>query len=280
VIFGVVVVGAIVDGLLHLHGAVALSLVFLLPALESSAFIGFLFPGEIAVILGGVLASQGNFPMGVAAACAIAGAFVGDSIGYAVGRRYGRRMLRGTIGRMPWIRLRLDAELGKAETFLLKHGPWAVIIGRLTAALRVLVPGLAGIARMPYGRFVAANLTGAVLWGIGFTAAGYAAGTHWEKIVDVAGTAGLIFMGAIITAFVVTRIVLARRRRRREAALIESTGIAGERIPSPSPNGAAAQTPAATGKHADPAVGEHADTVDLLEDETVNEAPVEAESVE
>jgi membrane protein DedA with SNARE-associated domain len=252
----VVVLGAIIDRLLHLHGAVALSLVFLLPALESSAFIGFVFPGEIAVILGGVLASQGNFPMLVAAACAIAGAFVGDSVGYAIGRRHGRRMLRGTVGRLPFIRTRLDAELGKAETFLLKHGPWAVIVGRLTAALRVLVPGLAGIARMPYGRFVAANVTGAVLWGVGFTAAGYAAGTHWEKVQSVAGMAGLIFMGALIVAFVTTRIVLGRRRRRREAELIESTGLADEEVPATTDNGSEPQAAAS-------AVGEKAETVEL-----------------
>ena len=265
-ILGVAVVATIIDGLLHLHGAVALSLVFLLPALESSAFIGFLFPGEIAVILGGVLASQGNFPMLVAAACAVAGAFVGDSVGYAVGRRYGRRMLRGTIGRLPWIRLRLDAELGKAETFLLRHGPWAVIIGRLTAALRVLVPGLAGIARMPYGRFVAANLTGAVLWGIGFTAAGYAAGTHWERIVDVAGAAGLIFLAVLIAAFVTTRIVLARRRRRREHELIESTGIADEHIPEPRSGVHGAGEPVSSSKvvaERAEVVGERAETVEL-----------------
>jgi membrane-associated protein len=260
VIAAVALLAAFIDRLLNLHGAVALSLVFLLPALESSAFIGFFFPGEIAVILGGVLASQGNFPVEVAAAAAVTGAFIGDSVGYAVGRKYGRGMLQGTIGRLPWIRTRLDSELGKAETFLLKHGPWAVIIGRLTAALRVLVPGLAGISRMPYGRFVAANVIGAVLWGVGFTAAGYAAGNHWEEVKDVAGVAGFIFMGALIVGFLTFRIVLGRRRRRRERELIESTGLTSERIPEAVPNGHR------TDAVSEPAVGERAETLELEPD--------------
>jgi len=218
-------VGALVDRLLHLHGAVALAMVFALPALESSAFVGFVFPGEIAVILGGVLASRGNFPMALAAAVAITGAFVGDSIGYGIGRRYGRRMLQGSVGRLPFIRTRLDGELGKAEAFLLRRGAWAVIIGRLTAALRVLVPGLAGIARMPYGRFVVANLIGAVLWGVGFTAAGYAAGVHWEHVQSVAGTAGLIAMVTVVVAFVATRLVLGTRSRRRRPALPDAEPV-------------------------------------------------------
>lgn len=249
-------VAEFIDRLLNLHGAVALSLVFLLPALESSAFVGFFFPGEIAVILGGVLASRGNFPMAVAATAAVAGAFLGDSVGYAIGRRYGRGMLQGSIGRLPWIRTRLDAELGKAESFLLRHGPWAVIIGRLTAALRVLVPGLAGIARMPYGRFVAANLIGAIAWGVGFTAAGFAAGAHWEKVKNVAGTAGFAFMGALIVGFVTFRIVLGRRRRRRDRALIESAGLASEHVPDVSGNGHREVV-------GEPAVPEHADTLEL-----------------
>jgi membrane-associated protein len=256
VILVVALSGAFIDRLLNMHGALALSLVFLLPALESSAFLGFFFPGEIAVILGGVLASQGNFPVGVAAAAAVFGAFLGDTVGYAVGRRYGRGMLQGSIGRLPWIRVRLDSELGKAESFLLKHGPWAVIIGRLTAALRVLVPGLAGIARMPYGRFAAANVIGAVLWGVGFTAAGYAAGTHWEEVRDVAGVAGFIFMGALIAAFFTTRIVIGRRRRRRDRDLMEASGITAEHVPGVVPNGH--REPAGEPAVGEPAVGEPA----------------------
>lgn len=59
------------DRLLALPAGVALALVFLLPALESSAFLGFVFPGEIAVIVGGVLASQGRFRLWAAIAAAV-----------------------------------------------------------------------------------------------------------------------------------------------------------------------------------------------------------------
>ncbi len=52
--------GHITDSILRLHGLVALTIIFLVPALEASAFLGFLVPGEIAVLLGGVLAYQGR----------------------------------------------------------------------------------------------------------------------------------------------------------------------------------------------------------------------------
>src|SRR2546421_10681697 len=90
----------VVEVILHLRGGAAYALVFLLPALESSAFIGFLFPGEIAVLLGGVLAFEGRVPLLAVLTAAVLGAVVGDSIGYAVGRRWGDRILRGTLGRL------------------------------------------------------------------------------------------------------------------------------------------------------------------------------------
>ena len=51
---------SIVGWILGLHGWVLLAVVFALPALEASAFVGFVFPGEIAIILGGIIASRGD----------------------------------------------------------------------------------------------------------------------------------------------------------------------------------------------------------------------------
>jgi len=81
------------DRILQLPPAVALLLVFALPALEASAFIGFVIPGEIGVILGGVLANQHKIPLWAALAAGITGAVIGDSVGYEVGKRYGERLL-------------------------------------------------------------------------------------------------------------------------------------------------------------------------------------------
>lgn len=51
------------ERILTVPPALALLLVFALPALEASAFVGFIIPGEIGVILGGVLANQHKLPL-------------------------------------------------------------------------------------------------------------------------------------------------------------------------------------------------------------------------
>jgi membrane protein DedA with SNARE-associated domain/membrane-associated phospholipid phosphatase len=183
------VIASIDDRILGLHGWAALAVVFLLPALESSAFVGFVFPGEIAVLLGGVLAYQHKVSLPAVLVAAVAGAIVGDSVGYEVGKRWGRRMLHGTIGRV--VR---HEHLDRAEHYLADRGGRAVFLGRFTAALRVLIPGVAGMSRMRYRTFVLYNAAGGALWAVGFVLAGYLAGTSWRQVEHIAGRASLVLL--------------------------------------------------------------------------------------
>src|SRR3954469_21313132 len=124
------------DKILLLPPALALLLVFALPALEASAFVGFLVPGEIGVLLGGVLANQHKLPLWAVLVCGVAGAIIGDSVGYSVGKRYGEALL----SKIP-NRILKDESLHKAEESIRHNGGKAVFVGRFTTALRVLVPG-------------------------------------------------------------------------------------------------------------------------------------------
>ena len=191
--------GNVADWILRLHGWVALAVVFLLPALESSVFVGFVFPGEIAVLLGGVLAADHHVRLESVIVAGIAGAVVGDSVGYEVGRRWGRRLLQGALGRF------VTADhLDRAGRYLQSKGGKAVFFGRFTAALRVLIPGMAGMSAMPYRRFLAYNAAGGAVWATGFVVAGYLAGHSWQRVEHVAGRASvvllllLVLVGAVV----------------------------------------------------------------------------------
>jgi membrane protein DedA with SNARE-associated domain len=147
--------GQLVERILGLHGWAVLAVVFLAPALEASAFLGVVVPGEITVLLGGVLAFEHRASLPTVLAAAVAGAIIGDSFGYLVGRRWGRRLLDGSVGRLV-ARHHLD----RAERYLAQRGGPAVFFGRFTAALRALVPGLAGMAGLHYRTFAIYNAAG------------------------------------------------------------------------------------------------------------------------
>jgi len=74
-------------------------LIFALPALEAVALIGFFFPGEVAVLLGGVLAFQGKVSLSGALAASIGGAIIGDSLGYFVGAKFGHSLFETRLGK-------------------------------------------------------------------------------------------------------------------------------------------------------------------------------------
>lgn len=196
--------------ILDLPPWLALVLVFALPALESSAFVGFVFPGEIALVLGGVLALEGTVPLAAVLAAGILGAAVGDSVGYAVGRRYGRRVLDGTLGR--WVN---HGHFDRAERYLAERGGKAVFFGRFTAALRVMVPGLAGMAHMPYRTFLVFNVASAIGWGTLSVLLGYLGGTSWRHAASVSSRVGLAVFGVVALAVVVGWLVRRRRARTR-----------------------------------------------------------------
>lgn len=203
----------IADQILSLEGWPALLIIFALPALEASVFFGFLFPGEIAVILGGVLASENRISLWEAIVAAVLGAIIGDAVGYFVGRRFGRRLLEQTVGRL----IKLE-RTKKAEEFLRERGGPAIFFGRFTAALRVLIPGLAGMSGMPYLTFSLYNIAGGIIWGAGFVLVGYFAAASWRQVHRYAGLASLVGLAVLLIAIVVFRWVRARRRVRATGA--------------------------------------------------------------
>jgi len=194
--------------ILGLHGLAALAIVFAVPLLESSAFVGFVFPGEIAVLLGGVLAFQHRVSLPAVLAVAVFGAIIGDTVGYWVGHRYGRRLLSGRLGR----RIARREHLARAERYLAERGGKAVFLGRFTAALRVMIPSLAGMARMPYRSFAVYNITGGAVWATTIVLVGYLAGASWQRAAHWASRIGLALLAIIVAGFALRLVATATRR--------------------------------------------------------------------
>lgn len=208
--------GHLLEGILTLPPGLALALVFLLPALEASAFVGVVLPGEIGVILGGVLANQHKLALAAVLAAAILGAVLGDSVGYWVGKRYGEALL----SKIP-DRLLKPEHVTRAKETIGDLGGKAVFVGRFTAALRALVPGMAGMSRLHYGRFLAWNVLGGVLWATAFVVLGYLAGSQYQRLEHYANLIGLALLVAVV-AFVVIR----RRRGNKADTEASPTGRA------------------------------------------------------
>jgi membrane protein DedA with SNARE-associated domain len=176
---------------------------------EAAFFLGFVLPGETAVLIGAFLASSGHLSVVLLVIVVVAAAIVGDTVGYEVGRQFGPRLLT-------WRPLRNHQHrVDGARAFLDGRGAPAVFIGRFTAFLRAVVPGLAGLSRMRYRRFLAYNAAGGLVWGTGVVLLGYFAGHSYRKVESWLGRSGAILIAAVV---VIGLVLWHRARSRRERA--------------------------------------------------------------
>jgi membrane protein DedA with SNARE-associated domain len=209
------VIARLLDPLINLHGWEAYSLVGALVFAEASILIGFVFPGETAVILGGVAASRGHVNIAILIVVVVSCAIVGDSVGYLIGETWGRRLLQFRLLRKR--RRLLDAVFDQLN----RRGAVAVFLSRFTAFLRAVVPGLAGISSMPYRVFLPANAAGGLIWGTAYCLLGYLVGHAYTKVEHASGIASDVLLGLVVATIIV---VILRRRRKDRAELAGRDG--------------------------------------------------------
>src|SRR5918992_4610789 len=198
-------VDRLLEALAGLSPAVLYLLTGLFTALETSALVGLVVPGDAVVLLAGTTAtSPARFLALVGAA--VAGSLAGESVGYLLGRRFGDRLRSSRLGR------RLGAaNWAKAEQFLNGRGGRAVFAARFVAVVHALLPVVAGAVRMPYRRFAGWAAAGSLAWSVLYVGAGAAAGASWRQFGERLGLAGYLILGVLVAAALLVR----RARHRR-----------------------------------------------------------------
>jgi membrane protein DedA with SNARE-associated domain len=199
-------VGGLVEHILNLPEGWLYVIGFALVFAEDALFFGFVIPGETAAVLCGVQAWRGGAHLPIAILVVVAGAIIGDSVGFEVGRKLGPRLMRTRPLRNHQHRL------AQAEKFLARRGGTAVFFGRFFAFFRATMPALAGMAHMPYKKFLFFNALGGMVWGTAFVCLGYAAGDSYKHVEKVVGKGAA---GAF--ALVVVALLLAWKIRSHNA---------------------------------------------------------------
>lgn len=173
---------------------------------EAAIFLGFVLPGETALLLGGYLAYQGRISLTWMVVVGVLCAIAGDSVGYELGRHFGPRLKTTRLGR------RISADRWRSgESYVRRLGGKAVFLGRFTALLRALVPTLAGMSGIHYPRFLAFNAAGALIWGAGCVLIGYLVGSSIDKVGHYLSVGSTALLAVVVVAAVVVHLI--RRRR-------------------------------------------------------------------
>jgi membrane protein DedA with SNARE-associated domain len=182
---------------------------------EAAILVGMVLPGETALLVAGVFcnAKYGDLNLGVMMAVAAVCAIAGDSVGYEFGRHFGPALRRSRLG--VWIG---EHRWAAVDGFIHRHGGKAVLLGRLTAVLRALMPSMAGMSGMRYRTFLTWNAAGGIIWAPGCVLLGYGFASALGVIGETLTWAPL----AILAVVVVVYVVLHLRKRKREQAEAEA----------------------------------------------------------
>lgn len=148
---------------------------------ETGLFVGFFLPGDSLLITAGIFAAAAAVPLPTllwhwlvpVILCAI----VGDQVGYWIGRSTGSALYK----REDSLFFR-KSHLQRAHDFYEKYGGRAVILARFVPIVRTFCPPVAGAARMPYGRYVAFDIAGGIVWVTATIVGGYTLGRSVPNI--------------------------------------------------------------------------------------------------
>jgi membrane-associated protein len=205
-------VSSLASGLTQLHGWLAYTLIAALIFGETAVFVGFVLPGEIAAVLGGVLASRGHVSLPLLIIIVVLAAIAGPFIGYEIGRRMGSRLFAAKALR----RVRGGAD--RARSALGARGGAAVLLGRFVVVVRAVMPAAAGAAEVRYRTFAIYNVLGGLIWGTGYCLLGYLAGSAYAAVERRVGTGLAIAIGAVVVAAVAVWTIRRHRSQVRGPA--------------------------------------------------------------
>lgn len=171
---------------------------FFLPFGETVAFLDFLVPGEVGMIIVGVAAETPG-RVAVAIAAGTLGAFCGDSVSWYIGHRWGTSVLR----KWPWLWRRMEPQLDHATSHFERHGGKSIFVARFVGALRAIAPLVAGTAGLRYRVFAPWNAAASVSWVTLIVTLGAVFGRNIESLVErVATIASVVGVTVVVVWFV------------------------------------------------------------------------------
>jgi membrane-associated protein len=168
-----------VDIILHLDqhlaewsaafGPALYALLFVVVFCETGLVVTPFLPGDSLLFAVGALAALPNSGLDIflITGVLIVAAILGDSVNYKIGQVFGARALAGKY------RFISQRHLQRTQEFFVRYGRRAIVFARFAPIFRTFAPFVAGLAHMPYPRFLFSNVLGGVVWVVGFCGAGY-----------------------------------------------------------------------------------------------------------
>ncbi|WP_433160927.1 DedA family protein [Kribbella sp. CA-247076] len=167
-------------------------------------------PSEVILPLAGFAASRGDLGLISAIVFTTLGSVIGALALYGVGAALGRTRTRALAAKLPLMKIE---DVDKAEDWFNRHGPKAVLIGRLVPVVRSLISVPAGVERMSVPLFLLLTTMGSFLWNSALIIAGYQLGEQWHVVESSVGVFQWVVLAGAVAAVAWFVVVKVRARR-------------------------------------------------------------------
>jgi len=159
------------------YGVWLYAILFLVIFAETGFVIFPFLPGDSLLFIAGTVVAGAGMNVHLLVGLLIVAAILGDSVNYSIGHYLGPKVFDRPDSR--WIK---QDYLRRTQAYYDKYGAVTIVIGRFIPIIRTFAPFLAGVAAMPYRRFLVYNVIGGVLWITSLVYAGYIFGNiPWVK---------------------------------------------------------------------------------------------------
>jgi membrane-associated protein len=203
-----------IDFLLHLdrhlaeviasYGAYTYGLLFVIVFLETGLVVTPILPGDSLLFAAGSFAALGSLNVWLMFGLLSVAAILGDTVNYAIGAYLGPKVFH-----FPRSRFFNPEHLKRTHAFYEKYGGKTIIIARFVPIVRTFAPFVAGIGAMTYGKFLAYNVVGGVLWVAVCVFAGY----FFGNLPLVKNNFGLAILAIIVISVLPAVFEFVRHRR-------------------------------------------------------------------
>ncbi len=196
------------DLIIQQYGVFTYLLLFVVVFCETGLVVTPFFPGDSLLFAVGAFAARGSLDLPVALVVLAVAAVLGDTVNYWIGAVVGPKVFHREN-----VRFLNRKHLERTHEFYERYGGKTIVIARFMPIIRTFAPFVAGIGRMTYGRFLAYNVFGGLLWVVLFVLGGF----YFGNIGVVRSNFSLVIM-AIVLISILPGVVEALRHRARARA--------------------------------------------------------------
>lgn len=140
-------------------------------------------PSEIILTFGGFMTTVSSLNVVMVIIVATLGSVVGAILLYKVASYFGKERLTHIVLKYGRVLRLKESDIGRAESFFLKYGSWAVFLCRMIPLIRSLISIPAGMTKMKMSRFLILTTAGSLLWNTVLIGLGALLGESWGEIV-------------------------------------------------------------------------------------------------